>query len=147
MLIGVIAEQLLLPSAIVEVNAATDAITANASSTNLINESIPAQDNVNALDPRGEPLAEMANAVDAVVPVLIYSATVIDVAAAASAEDAAVGAHFVTGAIDEAASADSVQDATIISALVARHAMLPAAFVNSDGTSRAANVDGTMVNL
>jgi hypothetical protein len=48
--------------------------------------------------------------------------------------------------IDEAMTAGSAEDATVIAAVVGRSAMLPGVFVNP-GTSREANVIGTMVNL
>ena len=53
--------------------------------------------------------------------------------------------HVVTATVTEAATASATQDAA--GALVARYGMLDGVYVNSSGTVRQANVNGTMVNL
>jgi hypothetical protein len=67
----------------------------------------------------------------------------------ASATDSFAGfyAAGIFADVIEATTADSVEDATVIGALVPKSAMLLDVFVNSDGTLREANVNGTMVNL
>ena len=108
-------------------------------------------------------IAELAEAVDAAATGNIVFATLVDdPASVAETVDAYLGEIMVeaasadtvldaglayAGTIDEAASAADTQDATSGVALVARSAMLPDVFVNSDGTARQAYVDGVMVNL
>lgn len=69
----------------------------------------------------GELLHETAHAVDTVSTPTIISAAVVEVATAADTQDA--------GAV-----------------ALARAAMVPGVFINSDGTNREANAAGTMVN-
>lgn len=66
---------------------------------------------------------------------------------AASAADAVSAGSAFAAAIDEAATAADTQDGTVVGAALARDATLPGVFVNSDGTPRAANAAGIMVNL
>lgn len=66
--------------------------------------------------------------------------------AASASEEFSAGSGFAV-AVDEALTATETQDATLGVPLVARSAMLPDVFVNSNGTLREANVDGIMVNL
>jgi hypothetical protein len=66
---------------------------------------------------------------------------------AASAADAVSAGSVFVAAVDEAVTAADTQDGTVVGAALARDAMLPGVFVNSDGTSRQADADGVMVNL
>ena len=66
---------------------------------------------------------------------------------AASADTVLDAGLAYAAAIDEAVTAADTQNATTGVPLVPRSAMLPNVFVNSDGTAREANADGTMVNL
>jgi hypothetical protein len=66
---------------------------------------------------------------------------------AASAVDAVSAGAAFTDAIDETVTAADTQDATISGAAMPRHAMILDAFINSDGTARDANANGTMINL
>lgn len=84
--------------------------------------------------------AAVTDAVDA------YLGEIMVEAASASDTVEAAGA-VLTGAVDEAGTATDIPDATVVGAIVSMDAMLPGVFVNSDGTSRQANVDGVMVNL
>jgi hypothetical protein len=108
-------------------------------------------------------IAELAEAVDASATGQVVFATLVDDPAsvrefvdaylgeimleAASAAASADAGLAYAAAIDEAVTAADTQDATAGIALVARSAMLPGVFVNSDGTSREANVNSVMVNL
>jgi hypothetical protein len=89
--------------------------------------------------------------VEATVAAAIVNAGVsynlrVDEPANAVAVVSPAGGSGYTLTINETTSAtDAV--ATVVAALVARSAMVPGVFVNSDGTSRAANVVGIMVNL
>lgn len=56
-------------------------------------------------------------------------------------------AGIVIRATDAASATANLAAFTITVGAVARAAMLPDVFVNSDGTARQANVNGTMVNL
>lgn len=96
---------------------------------------------------KGQYLLEAASAADATNATLltVFNRAIIEYANALDTVGGIVP-RTVTGAMAEAASADAAQDATVTS-LVWRSAMLPNAFVNSDGTLRQANVNGTMVNL
>jgi len=108
-------------------------------------------------------LAEATTAADATATGNVVFATLVDDPAsvgdtvdaylgeimleAASAADAVSAGSVFVAAVDEAATSADAPDATVVGALTARHAMLADVFVNSDGTSREANVNGVMVNL
>jgi energy-converting hydrogenase Eha subunit B len=92
----------------------------------------------------GEVIAEAASAAAVFTAHMAYTGAIAEAASAA-----AVVSFIATyaAAITEAATATAAPDATVIVGLVARSAMLPGVFVNSDGTWREANVAGVMVNL
>jgi len=89
-------------------------------------------------------VGETATAADTVNAAAAYAVAVSE--AAAATDLSSVGGPVAAAMAESAAAADT-QDATVTSGLVARSAMLPDVFVNSDGTSRAANAHGVMVNL
>jgi hypothetical protein len=92
----------------------------------------------------GEVIVEAASAAAVFTAHMAYTGAIAEAASAA-----AVVSFIATyaAAITEAATATAAPDATVIVGLVARSAMLPGVFVNSDGTWREANVAGVMVNL
>jgi hypothetical protein len=108
-------------------------------------------------------IAELASAADATATGNIVFATLVDDPAsvidrvdaylgeimleAANAVATASAGSVFGAAVDEAVTALDLSDAAVGGAAVARNAMLPGVFVNSDGTQREANVDGVMVNL
>lgn len=108
-------------------------------------------------------LAEAATARDASTTGNIVFATLVDdpasvretvdaylgeimVEAASAAATADAGLVYAA-AIEEVVTAADVLDATIGIPAVARSAMVPGVFINSDGTSREANADGVVINL
>jgi hypothetical protein len=107
-------------------------------------------------------VAEAAAALDASTTGFVVFATLVDDPAsvgdvvdaylgeimveAASASDVPDAGLALTAGIIEAAAADAALDGTK-STGVARSAMLPGMFINSDGTPRSANANGTMINL
>lgn len=67
---------------------------------------------------------------------------------AATATDTVEVTGFVyVVAVDEATAAADGPDGTVATGLIARSGMIAGVYVNSDGTSRQANVNGVMVNL
>lgn len=128
MLIGVIAEELLLPisltlsAAVAEAVVATDTpATSDVIFATLVDDPASVRETVDAY--LGDIMVEAASATDTIDIGLAYAA-----------------------AIDEAVTANDTQDATVGGAAIAREAMLPGVFVNSGTVPREGYVNGIMVN-
>jgi hypothetical protein len=108
-------------------------------------------------------VAEITAAVDAFATGNVVFATLVDdpasvgdivdaylgeimVEAASSGDTVDAGLAYAAG-ITEAATATDTQDTTMGAPMVARSAMVGSVFVNSPGTSRAAQAGRVMVNL
>ena len=103
-----------------------------------------ATDTLNAVV--GQFMVETASAADVVTVGMAYRITVLEDTTAVANHLAVIAPkHVVTARVTEAATASATQDAA--GALVARYGMLDGVYVNSSGTVRQANVNGTMVNL
>jgi hypothetical protein len=130
---------------IAETAAAVDATaTGNVVFATLVDDPASVLDRVDAY--LGEIMLEAASAAAAVNAELTYAAAIVEAVNAADTISGVVPT-VVTAAVAETVTAADVPDATVIAALPARDAMLPNVFVNSDGTSREANIGGVMVNL
>jgi hypothetical protein len=151
MLIGVIAEESLIPSAVVNSSivreAAAAADVANAGfvfPTLLVDDPAAVHDTVNAF--LGQIIVEAASAAATVNVGLTYAAVIAESTTSSDTANAAVPTVYVM-TVAETASADAVADATVA---MARNAMLAGAwpiYVNG-GTSRQSSMDGPIaINL
>ena len=105
-----------------------------------------ATDTVNAVV--GQFLVETASATDTLTVAMAYRITVLEDTTARESNNALfIPKHVVTGTVTEAATAAATQDATSGAGLVPRSGMVGTVYINSDGTARQADADGTMVNL
>ena len=129
MLVGVIAEQLLLPTSLSISAELADAVVAT---------DAPATSDVIFATLVDDP-ASVRETVDAYLGEIMVEA--------ASADDTVTAGSAFAAAIDEAVTAADAQDATVGGAAIAREAMLPGILVNSSTVPREANANGVMVNL
>ena len=129
---------------IVEVGAASDAAAFVTLFGPLVDSPGNATDTIDAVV--GQFMVETASAADVVTVGMAYRITVLEDTTAVANHLAVIAPkHVVTATVTEAATASATQDAA--GALVARYGMLDGVYVNSSGTVRQANVNGTMVNL
>jgi len=91
-------------------------------------------------------VSEAASAADAVYLAQIFDEAVGEIAQATDAPLVDTS-NVVNASVAETAVATDAPDAAVVVGVVARSAMLPGVFVNSDGTVREANANGIMVNL
>jgi hypothetical protein len=110
----------------------------------LVDDPASVRDRVDAY--LGEIMLEAASAASAVNAGLVYATAIVEAVTATDTSSGAVPGVFAASVAETVTAADA-PDATVTAAIPALDAMLPGVFVNSDGTSREANVDGVMVNL
>ena len=128
---------------IVEIGAAAEDLLSDAGFGLLIDAPALASEVVDAF--MGEIMLEVASANSVVTVVSVYTVASDE---GASANDIITVTIPYTVLLNESATADDLPDASIAPAVTARHAMVAGPlFINSDGTLREANANGTMINL
>jgi hypothetical protein len=133
------------PPALVELASASD--TLDAFFGQLLHEAVSATDGYSATGGAyALAISETVSASDVVSVPRVFMEAVGEVAQATDAPLVHVPGA-VSASVTETAAAADAPDATAVAGAVARSAMLPDVFVNSDGTARQANANGVMVNL